>query len=55
MSDSSYTNSDFSDFRAYCQQATQSQLGAIIEKETAAGRHACANIAAAIHEERAKP
>lgn len=52
MSDAGYTNADFSDFRAFCLNSTTAQLVAIIEKETAANRHACANIAAAIYEER---
>lgn len=39
---------EYEDFRLFCQQATTSQLAAIIDKERAAGRHEFAAIATAV-------
>lgn len=46
--DADGADSESDDFRAFCEGATPAQLDAIIEKESAAGRHDMAAIARAV-------
>ncbi len=46
------TKKDRAEFEVFCQQASQAQLDAIVDKERAAGRRAYLDIAKRVREDR---